>query len=75
MREDGLLVSTVNISYGGAANTMHDGIIQEVGPFPSLLKVGENQKMVYTKHNKGPFWTTAIDRLKTKYDLIQDLFI
>ena len=48
----------MNINYGGA--------------FPSLLKVGENQKMVYTKHNKGPFWMTAIDRLKTKYDLVQD---
>ena len=51
---------------------MHDSIIQEVGPFQSELKVGDNQKMVYTKHVKGPFWMTPINRLKTKYDLVQD---
>ena len=57
---------------GEAVDTMHDTIIQEVGTFPSLLKVGDNQKMVYSKYDKGLFWVKPIERLKTKYDLIQD---
>ena len=72
MHKDGLLVSKMNINYGGAVNTMHGTIIQEVGPFSSLLKVGDNQKMVYSKHDKGPFWMKPIERLKTKYDLIKN---
>ena len=55
MREDGLSVSKMNISYGGSVSKMHDSIIKEVGPFESELKVGDTQTMVYTKHDKGPF--------------------
>ena len=72
MRDDGLLVSNMNISYGGAVNTIHDSVIKELGPFESKLKICEVQKMVFTKHDRGPFWLSSLECIKSKYELIHD---
>ena len=72
MRDDGLLVNNMNISYGGVVNTMHDSVIKELGPYQSLLKIGDVQKMIFTKHDRGPFWLTSLQCIKSKYDSVQD---
>ena len=50
--EDGFLVNKTNINYEGPVNTMHDSVIKEVGSFQSMLKSGDTQRIVYTKHDK-----------------------
>ena len=72
MRDDGLLVSNMNISYGGAVNTMHDSVIKELDKFNSKLTIGEVQKMNFTKHDRGPFWLSPLECIKSKYDKIHD---
>ena len=47
---------------------MHDTIIQEVGPHPRTLNVGDKQVMYFVDEDDGPFWTTQAQRLGTKHD-------
>ena len=44
-REDGLLVLNMNSSFGGAATTMRDTVINEVGPFKGTLNIDDVQHM------------------------------
>ena len=51
---------------------MHDSVINELGKFDSKLKIGEVQKMIFTKHDRGLFWLSPLECIKSKYDLIHD---
>jgi len=55
MREDGLAVANMNVSYGGAVTTMHNTVIREVGTHTPTLNVGNVQTMVFKEHDAGPF--------------------
>ena len=49
VRTDGLLVSNMNVTYGGNVNTMRDTIIKEVGESNLSLTVGGKQNMISMK--------------------------
>jgi hypothetical protein len=47
MRIDSLHMRNMNVSHGGSVGMMHDTIIQEVGPHPRTLNVGDKQVMYF----------------------------
>lgn len=55
MRDDSLLYSNMNISYGGAVSNMYDTISSESGQYTPTLDVGAEQSMVFCKTDDGPF--------------------
>ena len=57
VREDGLLITNTNLSFGGISpSNMLDTIIENIGEFPSALDIGSVQKMNFCGHNAGMFW-------------------
>ena len=52
---------------------MHDSVINELGKFDSKLKIGEVQKMTFTKHDRGPFWLSPLECIKSKIELLVEL--
>ena len=74
MREDSLIASNVNVSYGGrgVVSTMHDTILHEIGPFTPTLSVGSTQKMNFVDTDDGLFWLDDDIRSSSKFDVILD---
>ena len=68
LRSDGLHVGSMNMSYGGATTSMHDTIVNEVGPYKSTLNIGHKQVMNFTNTDEGPFWLTSEKKLASKYN-------
>ena len=56
MREGALNVNTMGVRWGGCQQNLRETKIKDVGPYPSLLKVGDIQKMVFTEEDSGPFY-------------------
>ena len=69
LRPDGLNVSKMNVSYGGAVTVMRDTTVTETGPYPSVLQVGDTQSLAFKDSDDGPFWMDENDRSKTKNDV------
>ena len=69
MRPDGLNVSKMNVSYGGAVTVMRDTTVSEIGPYPSVFQVGDTQSLAFKDSDDGPFWMDENDRSKTKNDV------
>ena len=69
VREDGLVVSNMNVAYGGAVASMHETTVGEIGPYPSMLKVGEQQSMLFTDSCKCPFWLKYMDKVQSRIDV------
>jgi len=74
MREDSLIASNVNVSYGGGGgvSTMHDTILHEIGPFTPSLNVGSKQKTNFVDTDDGPFWLDDDIISSSKFDIILD---
>lgn len=53
VREDGLVVGTMNVTYGGTVALMHETTVGEIGLYTAILKVGEQQSMLFTDICKG----------------------
>ena len=70
MRLDGLNISNMNISYGGAVHQIRDTTVVEVGPYSSPLKVGDVQRLLFVDGDAGPFWMKYAERLETKDDIV-----
>ncbi len=56
---DGLIVESMAKYYGGKQETMQDATIGDLhgylGPYKSILKVGDHQKMNFQHYDMGPF--------------------
>ena len=63
-REDALNTNNMNSGYGGAVPAMHETKIKEgcLGKFPTKLKIGDVQSMVFTKDDEGPFYMPKEER-------------
>ena len=70
MRPDGLNLSNMNISYGGAVCIMRDTTVSEIGKYHSVLNVGDTQKCSFESDDKGPFWMTDEQKLAAKNDIV-----
>ena len=68
LTSDGLHVGSMNVSYGGATTSMHDTVINEVGPYESLLDIGQKQLMNFSESDEGPFWLTSENKIASKYN-------
>ena len=69
MRNDSLIAYNMSVSYGGAVSIMHDSTVQEIGPYPTTLKVGSTQKMYFDETDDGPFWLDEETRSLSKFDV------
>jgi len=69
-RENGLLVSNMNSSFGGAATIMRDTVVNEVGPVKGTLNIDDVQHMQISPHDSGPFWMNILEKLSTKHDKV-----
>ena len=67
-RNDGLVASRLNVSYGGGSPSMHDTIVEDFGAFPSILSLGDTQQLSFQESDIGPFWMDAEARLNSKFD-------
>jgi hypothetical protein len=58
--------------YEGKQATMRDVTIRNLhgylGPFESILKVGDYQKMNFQENDVGPFWMSPEEQHETKND-------
>ena len=70
MREDGLLITNMNWSFGRilSSNTRNTKI-EKISEFPSALDIGSVQKMIFCEHDAGPFWMKPMVKITTKYDV------
>ena len=68
-RSDGLHAGSMNAGYGGAQPKMHATTIAEVGPYTSLLQVGDIQHMVFKEGDIGPWYLSPIEREQRKFDM------
>jgi hypothetical protein len=59
-REDGLNAANMGKSFGGTQVKLQDTYMKEekgyLGPFPSILKVGNVQWMIFDPTDDGPFF-------------------
>ena len=67
MREGTLNVNTMSVRWGGCQEKMRDTIIKEVGPYPSILQIGDIQRMVFEEQDSGPFYLPNNHRQMRKY--------
>ena len=56
MREVSLNVHTMSLRFGGKEQILRGTIIEEIGPHPSILELGNEQKMVFDNDNSRPFY-------------------
>ena len=42
--------------------------IKEIGPYPAILKIGDDQRMVFCEEDEGPFYLDDNHREDRKYD-------
>ena len=73
IRSDGLSVNQMNVSPGGAVPLMRSTIIPDIGPYQTTFKVGDEQDLVFTDGDEGPFWLNESDKLSTKNDILSGL--
>ena len=66
MREDGLNINKMNVAYGGNVPQMHLTTIKELGPYPATLSVGQQQSLIFSDEDSGPFWMTPEQKLSKK---------
>ena len=55
MRPDSLSATNTNVGVGGVHATMRNSVIQDLGPFPATLEIGEVQQMMFQENDIGPF--------------------
>ena len=55
VRQDGLLINSMNISFGVKATLIRDRIIKDIGEFPGLINIDNLQKINYSDDDEGPF--------------------
>ena len=69
-RSDGLDARKMNVSYGGKQAVMRATKIESVdgclGPYPSILTEGSEQKMIFEEGDVGPFWMSPEEREASK---------
>ena len=63
VREDGLVVSKLNVNYGGKASNMRDTTIHELGEFGVQLTVGDRQSMNFLSRRGAQFGWTILNVL------------
>ena len=73
-KEDGLNVTRMTKSFGGAQKQLRDTIIKQeqgyLGPHLPKLKPGDTQSMVFHPHDIGPFWMTQQQREERRHDKV-----
>ena len=70
-KQDGALdAQTMSRSFGGKQPKMHSSEIKGdcLGPFGSMLRVGDLQSMVFNADDEGPWWLSSEARERRKYD-------
>ena len=69
VRVDGLIVSNMNVSYGGCAANMRDTLIKDVGIYNHSINIGDTQKMTFREEDYGPFWMDILEANNSKNDI------
>ena len=62
----------MHVDYGGSVASMHEITVGEIGPYPSMLKVSEQQSMLFTDSCKGLFWLKDMDEVLSRVDVSHD---
>ena len=65
--EDALHSHSMSAKYGGSQPQMHPTIIQELGPYPSTLSIGDKQHMTFRTRYSSTFYMK--DAKSFKYDV------
>ena len=67
LREGGLNEKVMSAKWGGNQSKMRDTTIKDVGPYSPKVEIGQQQSMIFTEHDMGPFYLSESDRLSKKY--------
>ncbi|KAI2490938.1 hypothetical protein MHU86_23626 [Fragilaria crotonensis] len=70
-KKDGALdADSMSRSFGGKQPKMHSSVITSncLGPFDSILQVGDQQSMVFEADDQGPWWLATAEQARRKYD-------
>ena len=59
----------MNVSYGGKVPKMRTTIVQELGEFPATLTLNQEQSLVFTNEDSGPFYLNPTERERLKHDV------
>ena len=68
MREDALNVNQMSVKWGGKQSKLRKTTLLDIGPYPCLLKIGDEQEMVFKEGDTGPFYMSTNEQLQKKYD-------
>lgn len=68
MREDALNVNQMSVKWGGKQSKLRKTTLLDIGPYPCLLKIGDEQEMVFKEGDTGPFYMSTNEQLQRKYD-------
>jgi len=70
-QKDGLCARLLKRKWGGATPPMHASRIVDascLGPYPKTLSVRDEQSMMFTETDQGPFYVNEPQRSENKYD-------
>ena len=70
LRPDSLAVNHMNVLPGGVASSMRSTMVPEIGIYPSIYSIGEEQHTHFCETEDGPFWLTPEEKRSTKYNTI-----
>ena len=55
-------MNSMSMRFGGKQENLRDTTIKEIGPYHSILNVGDTQSMCFKESNDGPFYLGLNDR-------------
>jgi len=68
MREGALNANNMSVRYGGCQEKLRDTKIRDVGTYPRTLEIGDVQSMVFLVDDDGPFYLSAAEKCRYKFD-------
>ena len=56
MRDGALNANTMSVRFGGKKSNLRKTIIKDIGTYRRIWNIGDQQSMVFTKDDNGPFY-------------------
>ena len=66
MIQGSLNEKNISVKRGGQQDKLRDTIIKELGPYQSVLNIGDEQRMIFTEDNDEPFYLTTIIKFRRR---------
>ena len=63
-----LNVNNMSVRHSSSQGKLRETKIRDVETYPRILEIGDNQSMVFTDEDGGPFYLSEVEKSRSKYD-------